>query len=57
MVGILLPPSIAGALVNFAVLLAWKSSGQFELHADQRRHCVVRQSMRYPDGYFIEGIP
>ncbi len=44
MVGILLPPSVPGALVNFAAVLCGQNSGQFELHIVERDAGFVRAS-------------
>ena len=43
MVGLLLPPSVGGALTNYALMLMGRHAGKSELHVNQRHHCRSRK--------------
>ena len=56
MVGLLLPPSVPGALVNFAALLAGQSAGQFELHRVRRDAGLVHRAVRHQNRHHLKAF-
>ena len=56
MVGILLPPSVAGALVNFAALLAGQSAGEPQLHPLRGTARLLRPAVQAPDHPHLAGF-
>ena len=56
MVGILLPPSVPGALDQHGRAAHGEGSRQSELHGVQRSFGVVRQAVRTEDGDHVEGL-